>query len=64
MFGSYRTEGDRLICAVKKTPERMFSGNMNRFRRRKAAAGYVFEVPEQDFVFVSLPKTISLLVLS
>jgi hypothetical protein len=51
MFGTYRTEGDRLICMVRKSPEKALSnGNVSRFRRK--LSNYVFEVPEQDFLFV------------
>jgi hypothetical protein len=37
---------------VRKSPDKVFHHNI-KFRRRKAANNYVFEVPEQDFHFVS-----------
>jgi hypothetical protein len=55
MFGNYRTVENRLVCMVRKNADKVFNkNNQNKFRRRKAnATNYVFEVPEQDFLFVS-----------
>lgn len=65
MFGTYRTEGDRLFCMVRKSPEKVFNSNsnINRLRRRKATSNYVFEVPEQDFVFVRLFHYLAVMIL-
>lgn len=53
MFGTYRTVDNRLVCMVRKNADKVFNNNnQNRFRRRKAnQTNYVFEVPEQDFLF-------------
>jgi hypothetical protein len=61
MFGTYRTVDNRLVCMVRKNADKVFNNNnQNRFRRRKAnQTNYVFEVPEQDFLFVSSVRKVN-----
>ena len=56
MFGHYRTVNNRVICIVQKTKNSSNNVSSNRrmsLRQRKAQQKYVFEVPDQDFHFVS-----------
>ena len=53
MYGHYRTMGDVVQCVVYKEKSVPI---VSRARRRKNAQNYNFEVPDQDFHFVSILK--------
>ena len=62
MFGHYRTVNNRVICIVQKTKNSSNNVSSNRrmsLRQRKAQQKYVFEVPEQDFHFVSCHQNVT-----